>query len=197
MQARGNLTGTPKSKVVQFFALAPVLVAAGLALSGAAAAADEIFLRLDGIMGSSTAVGHQNEIVVTTYSQAFSNSVSTATGSGSGAGKVNCGEITVMKNIDTSSPKLIGAVVTGTHIATGDIKLDSTRANGLVETYHVALTDVLVTDIAQMDRTPQGVMEQVKLSASQFKFTFTPIANTGGPGTPISFSVDCRTNVVN
>src|SRR3984885_8774736 len=103
-----------------------------------------------------------------------------------------------MKNIDKSSPKLIGAVVTGNHIANGDIRFDSTRGNGTqAESYHVALTDVIVTEIAQMDRTPQGVMEQVPLSARQFKFTFTPSTNTGAAGTPITFSVDCSTNVVN
>ena len=198
MKSRSNPTEIPKLKVVQFCALASVLVAAGLAVSGPAAAAEEIFLRLDGIMGGATAAGHPNEIVVSTYSQAFSNTGSAVTGSGGGAGKVKCGEIIVMKNIDKSSPKLIGAVVTGNHIATGDIKFDSTRGNGtLVESYHVALTDVVVTDIAQMDHTPQSVMEQVTLSARQFKFTFTPTTNSGGAGAPITFSVDCSTNQVN
>jgi type VI secretion system secreted protein Hcp len=198
MKPRSNPTDTPKLKFVQFWALAPVLIAVGLAVSRPAAAAEEIFLRLDGIMGGATAAGHPNEIVVSTYSQAFSNTASAVTGGGGGAGKVKCGEIIVMKNIDKSSPKLIGGVVTGNHIATGDIKFDSTRGNGtLVESYHVALTDVIVTDIAQMDHTPHGVMEQVTLSARQFKFTFTPTTNAGGAGAPISFSVDCSTNVVN
>jgi type VI secretion system secreted protein Hcp len=198
MKLRSNPTEIPKLKVVPFCALATVLMAAGLAVSGPAAAAEEIFLRLDGIMGGATAAGHPNEIVVSTYSQAFSNTASAVTGGGGGAGKVKCGEIIVMKNIDKSSPKLIGAVVTGNHIATGDIKFDSTRGNGtLVESYHVALTDVVVTDIAQMDHTPQSVMEQVTLSARQFKFTFTPTTNSGAAGAPITFSVDCSTNQVN
>ena len=198
MEPRSNPTAIPMSRVVQFRVLPLVLIAAGLAVSGPAAAAEEIFLRLDGIVGGATAAGHQNEIVVSTYSQAFSNTASAVTGGGGGAGKVTCGEIIVMKSIDKSSPKLIGAVVIGNHIATGDIKFDSTRGNGtLVESYHVALTDVIVTDIAQMDHTPHGVMEQVTLSARQFKFTFTPTTNAGGAGAPISFSVDCSTNVVN
>jgi type VI secretion system secreted protein Hcp len=198
MNLRCNGTGISKSKVLQFCALALVLMTLGLAASGPAAAADEIFLRLDGIVGSATGAAHQNEIVVSTYSQAFSNTTSAVTGSGGGSGKVNCGEITVMKNIDKSSPKLIGAVVTGSHIAAGDILFDSSRGNGsLVESYHVALTDVVVTEIAQMDHTPQGVMERVTLSARQFKFTFLPTTIAGNTGAPISFSVDCGTNVVN
>jgi hypothetical protein len=98
-----------KSQFVQLCVPALALTAAGLAVSGSAAAAEEIFLRLDGIAGSATAAGHPNEIVVSTYSQAFSNTSSTSTGGG-GAGKVKCGEIVIMKNIDKSSPKLIGAV---------------------------------------------------------------------------------------
>ena len=199
MKPCSNPIGTPKSKVVRFSALATILVASGLAVSRPAAAAEEIFLRLDGIVGGATAAGHANEIVVSSYSQAFSNPPSAATGGGgASAGKVKCGEIIVTKNIDKSSPKLIAAVVTGNHIATGDIKFDSTRGNGmLVESYHVALTDVVVTDIAQMDHTPQGVMEQVTLSARQFTFTFTPTTNGGGAGGKIIFSVDCSTNQVN
>jgi type VI secretion system Hcp family effector len=111
------------------------------------------------------------------------------------AGKVKCGEIIVIKNIDKSRPKLIGAVVTGNHIATDDIRFDSTRENGtLAESYHVALTYVVVTDIAQMDHSPQGLMEQVTLSARQFKFM--PTTNAGGTGTPIIFSVDCSRRAV-
>jgi type VI secretion system secreted protein Hcp len=198
MRPRSNPTEISKSKILQCHATAVVLMAAGLAMSGSAAAAEEIFLRLDGITGGATAAGHQNEITVSSYSQAFSNTAGAVTGGGGGAGKVKCGEIIVMKNIDKSSPKLIGAVVTGNHIATGDIRFDSSRGNGmLLESYHIALTDVIVTDIAQMDQTPQGVMEQVTLSARQFKFTFTPSTNTGGAGTPITFSVDCSTNQVN
>jgi type VI secretion system secreted protein Hcp len=194
MKPCSNPTGA-KSKVVQFCALAAVLMAVGLAASGPAAAADEIFLRLDGIVGSATGAAHQNEIVLSTYSQAFSNTTSAVTGGGGSAGKVNCGEITVMKNIDKSSPKLIGAVVTGSHIATGDIQFVGNGSQ--VESYHVALTDIVVTEIAQMDHTPEGVMERVTLSARQFKFTFIPITNIGKLGAPISFSVDCSTNVVN
>jgi type VI secretion system secreted protein Hcp len=198
MESLSNPIPILKSKLVQFSTLALVLLAAELAASAPAGAADEIFLRLDGIAGSATAAGHQNEIAVSSYSQAFSNTTSTVTGSGGGAGKVNCGEIIVTKNIDKSSPKLIGSVVTGSHIATGDIRFDSTRGNGtLVESYHVALTDVVVTEIQQKDHTPQGVMEQVTLSARQFMFTFTPTTNAGGSGTPISFSVDCSTKQVN
>jgi type VI secretion system secreted protein Hcp len=198
MEPRSNPAAIPMSRDVQFRVLPLVLIAAGLAVSGPAAAAEEIFVRLDGIVGGATAAGHQNEIVVSTYSQAFSNTASAVTGGGGGAGKVTCGEIIVMKSIDKSSPKLIGAVVTGNHIATGDIKFDSTRGNGaLVESYHVALTDVVITQISQMDHAPQGVMEQVTLSARQFKFTFTPTTNAGGTGGQISFSVDCSTNQVN
>jgi type VI secretion system secreted protein Hcp len=198
MKPRSHRTDIPKSKVVQFFALAPLLIAAGLAVSGPAAAAEEIFLRLDGIAGGATAAGHQNEIVLSSYSQAFSNTAGAVTGGGGGAGKVKCGEITVMKNIDKSSPKLIGSVVIGNHIATGDIKFDSSSRNGtLVESYHVALTEVVITDIAQMDHTPDGVMEQVTLSATKYTFTFTPTTNNGGAGGKISFTVDCSTNQVN
>jgi type VI secretion system secreted protein Hcp len=159
-----NRTDAPQAKTPKLRALTPMLVMAGLVASGPALAGDEIFLRLDGITGGATAAGHVGEIVISTYSQAFSNTASSGTGSGGGAGKAMCGAITVMKNIDKSSPFLISNVVRGSRIATGDIKFDRTNAGGLVEFYHVALQEIVITDIAQMDHAPAGVMEQVTLS---------------------------------
>jgi len=193
MDTIGNRT----NKLARAGAVAAAMTAAGLAFSAPALGADEIFLRLDGITGSATAPGYQNEIVLSSYSQAFSNGASASSGSGAGTSKLTCGEIVVTKNIDMSSPRLIGSVVTGSHIASGDIYFDSSRGYGTpVQTYHVALTDVLVTEIRQKDHTPEGVMEQVTLSARQFKFTFTPASANGGTGTPITFSVDCGTDQV-
>jgi type VI protein secretion system component Hcp len=47
----------------------------------------DIFLKLDGISGDSTAKGHKKEIKVFSYDQSIDSTVPSAGGSGGGAGK--------------------------------------------------------------------------------------------------------------
>ena len=47
----------------------------------------EIFLKLDGIQGESTAKGHEKEIVVLSYEQSITQSVTGPSGGGGAAGK--------------------------------------------------------------------------------------------------------------
>lgn len=66
-----------------------------------------IFLKLDGIRGAATDPRHKDEIDITSYAQAFRNSANFGFGGGAGSGRVSCGDITILKNIDRSSPDLI------------------------------------------------------------------------------------------
>src|SRR5580704_18017927 len=67
-----KMSSTPseflRSRVIRHCAVAPALVAVGLAASYPAVA--DIFLKLDGTPGGSTNAFHRNEIDVSTYSQA-------------------------------------------------------------------------------------------------------------------------------
>jgi len=171
--------------------LAGALAAAAIAPASAVA---DIFLRLDGVDGESTDAKHKGEIDILSYSQSFKNAVSDATGGGGGAGKVTCGEITVLKNIDKSSPKLIGQVVTGKHIETGTLTFRSVGRAAL-EYYVVSLNDVLVTSIDQTDQNnPARIFERVTLNAAQFKFSYQQQKADGQLLPAVQFSVDCRAN---
>jgi type VI secretion system secreted protein Hcp len=170
---------------------------ATLVASGPAVAAETIFLKLQGIPGEAAAPGHKDDIVVSSYSQAMSNTPGGATSSGgSSAGKVTCGAITITKSLDKSSPLLIGAVTQGQRIATGEITFQSAGATAAsVVRYKVTLQDIVVGLIEQTDQVPAAVMDRVTLSAARYSFTYTPTLPSGAAaGAPITFNWDCTKN---
>jgi len=159
-----------------------------------AAAADQIFLKLDGIRGASTDARHKDEIDVTSYAQAFRNSVNFGFGGGGGSGRVTCGDITVLKNIDRSSPDLIMQVTTGRHIRDGVITF-STGGERPLDYYTVRMRDIVIDAVEQMDPPGEpGLTEKVSLKVRQFQFTFVPQDNKGLPGAPVTFGWDCASN---
>lgn len=177
--------------------LAGTLAAASIAPSTAAA---DIFLRFEDAQGNLTIAGesvdakHKDEIDILSYSQSFKNAVSDATGGGGGAGKVTCGDITVLKNIDKSSPKLIEKVVTGKHIDKAVLTFRSVGRAAL-EYYVVTLEDVLVTSIDQTDQNnPARIFERVTLNSAQFKFSYQQQKVDGQLLPAVQFKFDCRTN---
>ena len=170
--------------------LAGALAAAAVAPASAVA---DIFLKLDDIAGESTDANHKGEIDILSYSQSFKNAVSDSTG-GASAGKVTCGDITVVKNIDKSSPLLIGEVVSGKVIPNGKLTFRSVGRAAL-EYYVVTLKDVLVTSIDQTDQNnPARIFERVTLNAAQFKFSYQQQKADGQLLPAVQFSVDCRAN---
>lgn len=176
--------------------LAPMLLAlAAATASFGAAAADQIFLKLDGIRGSATDRNHRDEIDVTSYAQAFRNTANFGMGSGGGAtGRVRCGDVTVLKNIDRASPDLIMHVTTGRIIREGTITFQRQGEQSL-DYYVVRLRDVLVEAVEQIDPPGEaGLTEKISLKARQFHFTYVPIDARGMAGTPVSFGWDCVSN---
>jgi type VI secretion system secreted protein Hcp len=184
----------PKSGLASLVAR-PLLagaIAAGAATPTSAVA--DVFLDLTGIQGDSTDAKHKNQIDILTYTQSFKNAVSGSSGGGGGAGKVTCGDVTVTKNIDKSSPLLIQAVTTGKHIEKAVLTFRQVGGQQL-NYYVVTLQDVLITSITQADQNnPARIFEQVQLSAADFKFKFTPQLPNGSGGTPVSFEFNCASN---
>jgi len=159
------------------------MLAAGAAAPGAALAEDELFLKLD-ILGGSTDEHHIGEIVLLSYSQSFTRPASAG---------ANCGAVTVTKQIDRSSPVLIGAVLTAKNYAKAVITFRR-PGNPPFEYYTVTLKNVVIQAITQSDHSPDTIVEQVTMIGSAFKFTYFLPTATGGISTPVSFAWDCVTN---
>ena len=107
-------------------------------------------------------------------------------------GKVTCGDITVLKNIDKSSPALIGRVVTGKVIPNATLTFRSVGRAAL-EYYVVTLKDVFITSIDQTDQNnPARIFERVTLNSAQFKFSYQQQKADGQPSSTVQYDVDCR-----
>ena len=84
-----------------------VLVLVALASTPSAASAAEYYLKLTGVEGESAAIRHEREIDVLSFSWGL------AAESAPQAGRVRFTDLTVVKRIDASSPRLFQAAATG------------------------------------------------------------------------------------
>jgi type VI secretion system secreted protein Hcp len=158
-----------------------------------AQAATDLFLTWPGIIGPSTVHGHAGDIELTSYTQTASNTFSQS-GSGGGTGKAVCGEVTVTKRIDSTSPIFLGKVLSGSR-TDGPVTITFAKSAQETTFYTVKLRNVVVTSITQSDDPGPGkITETIVLSAAQFEFTFTPQLPNGSFGTPVRFGFDCVAN---
>lgn len=167
-------------------------VVASAALPAPAVA--DVFLKIDGIPGESMDSKHKDEIDILSYTQTFRQTINRATGGG-GTGKVSCGDVTVLKNIDKSSPKLIQYVTTGKHIPKATLTFRTVGGKSQVEYYVVELQDVLIAAIDQTDQPdPSKIVERVQLNSAKFDFTYRQQKSDGTVGEEVKFAFDCETN---
>jgi type VI secretion system secreted protein Hcp len=157
----------------------------------------DTFLKLADIKGESTDAKHKDQIDILSFTQSFINTSDGSVGSGGGAGKVQCGAITMMKNIDKSSPLLLKGVVTGQHFKDGLISF-ADNPSGSADYYTIGLTDVVVTELSQSDsQDPNRIFEKLVLNASAFAFKYTPQSLKGAPaGSPVLFKYDCAASKI-
>jgi type VI secretion system secreted protein Hcp len=81
------------------------------------------FLKLDGLVDTSTAGGHVGEIEVFSFSWGASNPAPSPGGAGAGAGKVSISSFNIMKRADQVSPALFLACAKGSHYKTATVTL--------------------------------------------------------------------------
>lgn len=171
-------------------------VAATAAVAAPAPALAETFLRLGDIQGESTDQKHKGEIEILSFTQSFTNTIQFGSGGGGATGKAQCGAITLMKNIDQSSPLLLKGVATGQHFKDAVITFRSSDPRmQSPEYYTITMNDVFVTELGQTDSAdPNRIFEKLVLVAAGFDFQYTPTDVKGTVGKPVSFKWDCVGN---
>jgi type VI secretion system secreted protein Hcp len=107
----------------------------------------EIFVKLAGIDGDSTARGHEREIVVLSYEQSVDATLYHSGGGGSAVGKTTFHGARFRKNADMASIPILLACASGTHIA--HARFAFRRSGTQLDFYTVTLEDLLVTHVAQ------------------------------------------------
>jgi type VI secretion system secreted protein Hcp len=154
----------------------------------------DIYLKLDGIPGDSTADRHAGEIVVLSYRTAIEANVAHL-GGGGGAGKTVFGGIHFRKRLDKASVALLLACASGRHIASGQFTFARASADSRVF-YTVTLEGVLVSHISQAlgDGDSVPAEEEVTLQCRRIHWAFSNQNPDGSQAPPITGGWDTRSN---
>ena len=137
----------------------------------------DAFIKFDGggIKGESTDSKHKDWIEIYSYSfgmsQAVSGSMSTAGAKASG--RADFSDFSVMKALDSASPKLMVACANGTDIPT--VELELCRATGDKQKfYKITFENVIITSVSPSGSSGGDVpMESVSFAYSKIKWEYT------------------------
>jgi len=157
----------------------------------------DFFLKIDGIAGESEKDGMKDNMDIDSFSFGVSQSGSFASGGqGGGAGKANFQDISVVKVVDKTSPKLFEACAAGTHIK--EAMLTVRRAgNKPVVYFTIKLTDVIVSSLSNGGASggSDSVSEQLSLNFAKIEFEYTEQKKDGGAGPKTRAGYDVRKGI--
>ena len=166
------------------------------ALALPAQAASDIFLQVEGIPGESTDDKHKAWIEVLSFSTGVTQPGAAAAGAARAAGKVEIAPFTVVKLVDSTSPKLFINACNGKHIQKVVIEVASSGEKKQVFLKYT-LSDVLVGSIrtsAAGASEATRPTEEVSFSFSKIEMEYTPQDASGKGGAPVKSSYDAATN---
>lgn len=163
------------------------VLATSLLAPTSALAANEMFLKLDGIVGESTAVKQEGAIDVLSWSWGESNGTA-RTGRGT-LPKACIQDLHFVKEVDSSSPALIMKSVLGEVIPTAVLVIRTTGDNP-VEYVRVTMKNVLVTSFQTGGSSGFGSLsESVSLHFESLEFQYQKQKDGRPDGSPISFDI--------
>jgi type VI secretion system Hcp family effector len=155
------------------------------------AAATNIYLQIAGIPGDATAHDFVHEIQLTAYSQSVQAAV--ANNGSAQSARPSCGQINLVKHVDSASPRLVSAALSNTKIAQAVVSFVDTQGSNGTERidYIVTLGNVFVTGVAQADTSPAELVENVTLTAGTIQIDYVPFKTNGTAGTPQKVEIHC------
>jgi len=156
----------------------------------------DAFLKVDGIDGESQDTKHSSEIQLLSYSFGADQPGSSAVGGGSGVGKVNMHDLTFLKNVDKSSPRLFVACCTGQHIKSAVLTVR--KAGTDPQDYMtVTMNDLIVSSIHNTGQ-PNGKdglpTEQISLNFSKINYEYKEQGSDGSTKGTVTGGYDVKTN---
>ncbi len=153
----------------------------------------DMFLEIKEVPGESSKTGHEGQIDIVSFSFGAVQSGSFARGgAGGGAGKAEFQDISIVKEVDKSSPKLFQACAAGTHFGTATLYVRKAGDKPL-EYYKVELTDVLVSSVQNSGSAGgDNVMESITFNTAKINFTYVEQDAKGGAGKTVTAGYDVR-----
>jgi type VI secretion system Hcp family effector len=159
------------------FSIKSMLLAATLSVVGTASAPAETIIFLNAkpdIIGTSTFVGHEGEIILSGFSANIAvNTTATSPGSAAQRTPPVCGRFTIIKRVDQTSPQFIKLVLEGQHLFTATITFANRTGDGLVTFATINLRELVVTSITQNEPEPDATAfsETIALQAAAFIYS--------------------------
>ena len=124
----------------------------------------DMFLKISGIDGESADSKHKGEIDVLSFSWGVSNATRRAGTSKLGSGKTTVSDFSIMKILDSASPRLFEACCQGEHISDALLTLRK-AGESQQEYFKIKLNDVLISSVQPGGSAGGDVgFEQVSLS---------------------------------
>jgi len=157
--------------------------------------AGNIFLKLDGVPGSATNQGYENQIIVESFQWGGGVAVSGGTGNMGDrtAGKASLADITITKPLDAATHELLKHMLKGKVIPKGVFTFVA-ATNAEAEKYlEVTLENIIISSLSQSSagETPN---ESVSFNYSKIEFSHQLRDEKGAPQ-PKRVAYDLKTNV--
>lgn len=154
----------------------------------------DMFLDIRECPGESSKKGHEGQIDIVSFSFGAHQSGSFARGgAGGGAGKAEFQDISIVKEVDKSSPKLFQACAAGTHFPKANIFVRKAGDRPL-EYYKVEMQDLIVSSVQNSGASSgDNVMESVTMNCAIINFTYVEQDAKGGAGRTVTAGYNVRT----
>ncbi|QJD86458.1 Hcp family type VI secretion system effector [Cohnella herbarum] len=180
-----------------------VVIGILMMVSGAASAASvstaetplppthSVYLKLDGIVGESTARNYERWIELTDVQFGVSNGSanSAAAGGGGSAGKAVLDHFTLAKSVDSSSIPLFQAALAGTYIKNGQLVI-VTRGDSPAPLLSIDLSSIILADY-EFDNE----RETIQLKFDAIKLSYFPTRPDGSKSPPTTGGWNFKQNV--
>lgn len=152
-----------------------------------------IYVKYDGITGEATQSDHTNWIDVQSISWGVGRAIATVAGSTANreSSEPNVSEVSLVKQYDSSSPKLFTEACTGNAGKTVQIDI-TTTGNPSVVFCTYTLSNALISSYSVSSEGDRP-LESISISFTKLEFKFTPYDDTNAAGTPVTVSYDMAT----
>lgn len=130
-------------------------------------------------------------IDIESFSWGISNSGSASAVGGAGSGKASFSDLSLMKKVDKSSPKLAYSAANGSHFEEAVLHVRK-QGEGQQEYYTVTLTDLLVTSFQASAGGGPEIHESFSLNYAKIKFDYKPQKPDGSLDSAVNFGYDLK-----
>jgi type VI secretion system secreted protein Hcp len=155
----------------------------------------DAFLKIDDIKGESADDKHAGEIDVLAWSWGANQSATTQTGSGGGTGKVTVHDLTITKQVDRSSPTLLGLCFSGTPIKQALLTQRKAGGKDALEYIKITMESAIVSSVSTSGSAGTEVMtENITLNFARVKLDYTPQKADGSGDAVVKFGFDIAKN---